>query len=171
LPPALFFAVFCILARDLTSFFRIARIITGAMTAPYAKQYQSGPPHRLLLDSMAVAPVVTILFLAAMVLFALRMGEWSRETRLLGFLGGAMIAVHALLPSQNLRYIVCADPVVRLAVAAFLAFELRDRPRIAVALLAVNALIELQLFHRIFVSAAVYDPVTRELLHALGMLP
>jgi hypothetical protein len=171
LPPALFFAVFCLLARDLGSFFRIARIITGAMTAPYAEQYQSGPPHRLLLDSMAVAPLVTILFLAAIVMFALRRSEWSAEARLLGLLGAGMIAVHALLPSQNLRYIVCADPVVRLAVAAFLAFELRDRPRIAMALLAANALIELLLFQRIFVTAAVYDPVTRDLLHALRMLP
>lgn len=171
LPPALFFAVFCILARDVTSFFRIAHIITSAMTAPYAEQYQSGPPHRLLIDSMAVAPVVTILFLAAIVMFALRPGEWSRRARLLAFLAGGMIAVHALLPSQNLRYIVCADPVVRLAVAAFLAFELRDRPRIAVALLAGNALVELLLFQQIFVTAAVYDPVTQELLHALKMLP
>jgi 4-amino-4-deoxy-L-arabinose transferase-like glycosyltransferase len=171
MPPALFFAVFCALARDVTSFFRITHIITNAMTAPYAEQYQSGPPHRLLIDSMAVAPVVTILFLAAIVTFALRMKEWPREVRLLAFLAAGMIAVHALLPSQNLRYIVCADPVVRLTVAAFLAFELRGRPRIAVALLAVNALIELQLFHRIFVTAAVYDPVTQELLHALKMVP
>ncbi|MGA8808514.1 MAG: glycosyltransferase family 39 protein, partial [Thermoanaerobaculia bacterium] len=170
-PPALFFAVFCALARDVTSFFRITQIITGAMRAPYAEQYQSGPPHRLLIDSMAIAPVVTTLFLAAIVMFALRIGEWSRETRLLGFLGTGMIAVYALLPSQNLRYIVCADPAVRLTVAAFLAFELRGRPRIAVALLAINALIELQIFHQIFVTAAVYDPVTQELLHALKMLP
>jgi 4-amino-4-deoxy-L-arabinose transferase-like glycosyltransferase len=176
LPPALFFAVFCILARDVGSFFRITHIITSAMTAPYAERFQSGPPHRLLIDSMAVAPVVTVLFLAAITMFALRpgssfMGEWSREARLLGFLAGGMIAVHALLPSQNLRYIVCADPVVRLVVAAFLAFELRDRPRIAIAVLAVNALIELQLFHHVFVTAAVYDPVTQELLHALKMVP
>lgn len=171
LPPACFFAVFCLLARDVTSFFRITRIITGAMRAPYAEQYQSGPPHRLLIDSMAVAPLVTILFLAALVLFALRMGEWPREARLLSFLGAGMIAVHALLPSQNLRYIVCADPLVRLTVAAFLTFELRDRPRIAMALLTVNAVIELHLFHRIFLTAAVYDPVTQELLHALKMLP
>lgn len=171
LPPACFFAVFCILARDLTSFFRITRIITGAMDAPYAEQYQSGPPHRLLIDSMAVAPLVTTLFLAAIVIFALRIGEWAREARLLALLGGGMIAVHALLPSQNLRYIVCADPLIRLTVAAFLAFELRNRPRLAMAFLAVNALIELQLFHRIFLTAAVYDPVTRELLHALKMLP
>jgi len=171
LPPALFFAVFCALARDFTSFFHITHIITSAMTAPYAEQYQSGPPHRLLIDSMAVAPIVTMLFFAAIVTLALRMKEWSRDVRLLAFLAAGMIAIHALLPSQNLRYIVCADPLVRLTVAAFLAFELRDRPRIAIALLVVNALIELLLFHRIFVTAAVYDPVTQELLHALKMLP
>jgi predicted anti-sigma-YlaC factor YlaD len=84
---------------------------------------------------VAVAPVVTILFRAAIVMFALRSSEWPRETRLLTFLAGGMIAVHALLPSQNLRYIVCADPIVRLAVAAFLAFELRSRPRAAIALI------------------------------------
>lgn len=171
LPPACFFAVFCLLARDLGSFFRIAGIITSAMRAPYAEQYQSGPPHRLLIDSLAIAPVVTMLFLAAIVMFALRMKEWSREARLVAFLGGGMIAVHALLPSQNLRYIVCADPLVRLSVAAFLAFELRDRPRVTAVLLLVNALIELGLFSRVFMTAAVYDPVTQELLRALKMLP
>ena len=171
LPPVCFFAVFCVLARDTSSFFRITQIIMSVMRAPYAQQYQSGPPHRLLIDSMAVAPVVTIVFLAAIVMFALRVSDWSRDVRLLGFLGAGMIAVHAFLPSQNLRYIVCADPVVRLSVAAFLGFELRDRPRIAIALLVVNAIIELQLFHQIFVTGAVYDPVTQDLLHALKMLP
>ena len=65
LPPCLFYAVFCLLARDLTSFFRIAHIITSMMNAPYAAQYQSGPPHRLLIDFLAIAPLVTMAFIAA----------------------------------------------------------------------------------------------------------
>ncbi|HEX7829913.1 MAG TPA: glycosyltransferase family 39 protein, partial [Thermoanaerobaculia bacterium] len=71
-PPFFFFAIYCLLARDVTSFFRIASIITNAMTAPYAEQYQSGPPHRLLLDLFAVAPIATILAIAALVTSALR---------------------------------------------------------------------------------------------------
>jgi 4-amino-4-deoxy-L-arabinose transferase-like glycosyltransferase len=170
-PPALFFAVFCLLARDVTSFFRIARIITGVMGAPYADQLQSGPPHRLLLDSLAVAPLVTMLFIALAVMMALRPGAFPREQRHLALLAAGIFAVHAVIPSQNLRYIVSADPFVRLAVAAFLVNELRDRPRILLAALLVNTFVELKLFYDIFMTGGVYDPVTQNLLRALRMVP
>src|SRR5207248_1113822 len=65
LPPLLCFAVFCALARDVTSFFRVARITTSTMSMPYAAQYQSGPPHRLLVDFLLIAPLVTMAFIAA----------------------------------------------------------------------------------------------------------
>lgn len=171
LPPALFFVVFCILARDVTSFFRIAHIITSQMTAPYAEQYQSGPLHRLIIDSLAVAPVTMMFAIAASIVVALRPGAFPRELRHLAVLAAGMFAVHALLPSQNLRYIVCADPLLRLIVAAFLVAELRDKPRVLFALLLINAAVELKVFHAIFIAGEVYDPVTNNLMRALKMMP
>ncbi len=172
LPPGLYFAVFCLLARDVMSFFRIARITTSVMRAPYAEALQSGPPHRLILDSLAVAPLVTMFFIAAAVMMALRPDTFPRELRRLALLAAGIMAVHAMVvPSQNLRYIVSADPFVRLVVAAFLVTELRERPRILLTALLVNAVVELTLFHDIFIAGAVYDPVTQNLLQALRMVP
>jgi 4-amino-4-deoxy-L-arabinose transferase-like glycosyltransferase len=171
LPPFLFFAVFCLLARDVTSFFRIAHIITSAMTAPYAAAYQSGPPQRLIIDSLAVAPIITMLAIAAIAIIALRRDAFTPAHRYLAVLVGGFIAVHAILPSQNLRYIVCADPLLRILVAAFIAIELRDRTRVVITLLVINAAVELALFHRIFITGGVYDPVTQNLLRALRMVP
>jgi 4-amino-4-deoxy-L-arabinose transferase-like glycosyltransferase len=172
-PPLLFFAMYCVLARDVPSFFSIVRIITSSMTAPYAEQYQSGPPHRMLLDLMAVAPIVTIVAMAALVTCALR--NSSSELRHIALLAAGMFAVHALLPSQNLRYIAPVDPLLRIIAAAFVAGALfageRRAPKWLAAILLINAASELALFHRIFVVAQVYDPVTDNLLRALKMLP
>jgi 4-amino-4-deoxy-L-arabinose transferase-like glycosyltransferase len=173
-PPIVFALVYSALARDVTSFFRVADIITSAMTAPYAEQYQSGPPHRLILDSLSVAPVVTLLALAGAIAIALRPGEFSREHRHVAVLMTGLLAVHALLPSQNLRYIVAADPLMRVLAAAFVFHELRARLRTTAAIgtgIAANAAIELSLFWTVFVTARVYDPVTDNLLRALKMLP
>lgn len=170
LPPFLFYAVFCALARDLTSFFRIARIITSAMTAPYAEQYQSGPPHRLLLDSLAIAPLVTIVALAAIVGIGLRRDAFAPPYRQLALLAAGILAVHAALPSQNLRYIVAADPLLRILGAAFLLHDARPGRWLGGAL-AVNAAAELLLFHRVFIAGQVYDPVTDHVFRALQMLP
>jgi 4-amino-4-deoxy-L-arabinose transferase-like glycosyltransferase len=153
LPPALFFGVFCLLARDVTSFFRIARIITSVMDAPYARQYQSGPPHRLLIDFMLIAPLVTIAFLAA---------AWARRREPIVVLAAGILIVHSLISSKNLRYVVTADPLMRLVVAS--AFPRRT-------FLIVNGVIELALFYVIFIRSNVYDPVTYELLRALRMVP
>jgi hypothetical protein len=81
-----------------------------------------------------------------------------------------MFAVHALLPSQNLRYIAPVDPLLRILAAAFLVGE-RESPKWLPAMLLINAVAELALFHQIFISGQVYDPVTDNLLRALKMLP
>ena len=152
-PPALYFAVFCLLARDVTSFFRVARITTSTVGAPWAAQYQSGPPQRLLIDFMAVAPIVTIAFLIA---------AYVQRREPLVILAAGILVVHSLISSKNLRYVVTADPLMRLLVASVF-------PR--KAFLAVNAVAELVLFYIIFIANNVYDPVTDELFHALKMLP
>jgi hypothetical protein len=159
MPPLLFFAVYCALARDVTSFFRIAQIITSSMTAPYAAQYQSGPPHRLLIDLLAIAPLVTIAAIAAVTSY--------RDDLTVLVIG--ILAVHALLPSQNVRYVLAADPLLRIMVAWWAVSAFRGRALIAI--LALNALIEVKLFHSIFITGGVYDPVTDSVLRALRMLP
>ena len=157
LPPMLYVAVFCVLAGDATKFFQVARLTTSTMNAPYPAQFQSGPPHRLLIDFLAVAPLVTIAFLGAA--FAAR----SPEQRQVLILAAGILVVHSLLSSKNLRYVIAADPFMRLLVASWM-------PR-RKWLLIVNAAVELFLFHTIFVTSNVYDPVTHELLRALRMLP
>jgi 4-amino-4-deoxy-L-arabinose transferase-like glycosyltransferase len=164
LPPALFFVVFCILARDVGSFFRIARIITSAMDAPYAAQLQNGPPQRVLIDFLAIAPLVSIAFIAT----ACRIRPAPRSSGQLCtlLLAAGILVVHALLPSKNLRYVVAADPFMRL----FVASRLPGTWWTAVALV-VNAGVELLIFRNVFVRWGVYDPTTNELLRALRMVP
>jgi 4-amino-4-deoxy-L-arabinose transferase-like glycosyltransferase len=174
LPPLLFMAVFCVLSASFMKFFRVAWIITSEMGASYAAQYQGGPPHRVLIDFLAIAPVVTVTAILAGGFVALRRasveeGDWQ----LLLLLGG-IIAVHALLPSKNLRYLIEADPPIRLLVASFAWREVRARGLgwpTAIAALVMNGAVELMLFVAIFIRGDVYDPVTATVLRALEMLP
>jgi 4-amino-4-deoxy-L-arabinose transferase-like glycosyltransferase len=164
LPPILFVIVFCALARDVGSFFRIARIITSVMDAPYAELFQNGPPQRVLIDFVAIAPLVTIAFIAA----ACRIPPGPRRSghAFTLLLAAGILIVHSLVPSKNLRYIVTADPFMRLLVASWL-----PRTRWTAAALVINAIVELALFHYIFVRFAVYDPTTSELMRSLNMVP
>jgi len=154
IPPALYFIVFCILAGDVTTFFKIAHLTTSTIAAPYATQMQSGPPQRLLIDLMAIAPLVTIAFIAAAV---------SDRTKV-ALIAVGIIVVHSLLSTKNVRYVVSADPLMRIAVAAWLPVRFRK-------LVLLNAALELYFFYVIFIAGGVYDPVTSNLLRALRMIP
>ena len=154
IPPALYFLVFCALAGDVATFFKIAHLTTLTIDAPYPTQFQNGPPQRMLIDLMALAPLVTTAFIAAAV---------SDRTKV-ALIAAGMIAVHALLLSKNVRYIVAADSLMRIAVAAYVPPRLR-------ALIVVNAVLEIYFFYVIFIAGAVYDPVTANLLRALKMIP
>jgi len=170
LPPFLYFAVFCLLAHDVTSFFKVAHLTTSTIGAEYPEQYQNGPPQRLIIDLMAVAPVVTLAMIAACGWVAARAREATRNQRHLLVLLGGILVVHGLLSSKNLRYIVPVEPLARLLAATFLCGTVRDRRWVAVAIV-INAVIELLLFRAIFIAGNVYDPVTDDLLRALKMLP
>jgi len=161
LPPVLYVAVFCLLARDVTSFFTIARLTTSTIGAPYADQFQNGPPQRFLIDLIAIAPLVTLIAIIA--IGSLR----TPAQRHVAFLAIGIIAVHALISSKNVRYVVTADSPMRILAASWLATDMRR----AWILIAINAAIELAIFHQVFITAGVYDPVTHDLLHALRMLP
>jgi hypothetical protein len=154
IPPALYFVVFCVLAGDVTTFFKIAHLTTSTIGAPYAIQMQSGPPQRLLIDLMAFAPLVTIAFIAAA----------ASDRARVALIAAGMIIVHSLLATKNVRYVVPADPLMRIAVAAWLPVRMRT-------LVVINAALELYLFYVIFIAGGVYDPVTANLFRALRMIP
>jgi len=170
LPPFLYFAVFCLLAHDVTSFFRIAHLTTSTIGAEYPEQYQNGPAQRLIIDFMAVAPAVTMLAIAAGGWIATQWRERTREQQNVFVLFAGIMLLHSLLSSKNLRYVVSADSPARLLVSTFLCTTVNDRRWIA-ALLIANAAIELLLFRTIFLQGNVYDPITDDLLRALKMLP
>jgi 4-amino-4-deoxy-L-arabinose transferase-like glycosyltransferase len=163
-PPLLYYLGFCALAHDFTSFFRLGRMITSAIAAPYVAQYQAGPPHRPLIDLFITAPLVSLLAVAALPLVTEK-----RERALVLFIVLAL-AVFGVLPSKNLRFTIVVDPVVRL-LAAWLVVSRGASNRVIAAFAAANAAIELELFQTIFAKGAVYDPVTQALLQAVGAVP
>jgi branched-subunit amino acid transport protein len=174
LPPLLFATIFCLLSSSVTKFFRVAWIITSEMGAPYAQQYQSGPPQRILIDFLAIAPLVTVGAIVAGGILLLRRAEREGGEWHLAILLAGIVAVHALLPSKNLRYLIEADPLARLLLASLAWKEIRARGLswITAAIgLVLNGAVELMLFVTVFVRHAVYDPVTDLLLRALDMLP
>jgi len=167
LPPLLSFAIFAALSRSVTAAFRIARILDGAMHASYAVQYQSGPPHRLLFDFFVAAPFVSLLAAGAIAVVVLGYAR-EREARALAAFVIIGFAAMALAPTKNLRFLVVLDPMVRIAAAWLLA----SRSTITLAAVGIaNAVIELEIFHAVFIERTVYDPVTDALLSALGALP
>jgi len=170
LPPFLYVAIFCLLAHDVTSFFRIAHLTTSTIGAEYPEQYQNGPAQRLIIDFMAVAPIVTMLAIAAAGWIVTQWRERTREQQNIFVLFAAIMAVHSILSSKNLRYVVSADAPARLLVSTFLCTMVSDR-RWIIALLIANAAVELMLFRTIFLQGNVYDPITDDLLRALKMLP
>jgi 4-amino-4-deoxy-L-arabinose transferase-like glycosyltransferase len=174
LPPVLFAAVFCLLAGSVIKFFQIGMILTSAMDASYVHQFQSGPPQRILIDFLAIAPIVTVATIVAAAFVLLRRREHEDAEWHLLLLLAAVAGAHAILPSKNLRYIVEADPLARILAASFFWREIRSRGwgmLAAVAGVAINGAVELMIFVTIFVRYDVYDPVTAQLLRALGMLP
>lgn len=165
-PPLLWWGALAALSRDVTMPFRTARLVASAMSARYVVQYQSGPPHRLLFDFFVVAPFVTVLACAAVVLLLLDAKADRRARALAAFLILGF-AAFSLVASKNLRFVVMLDPFMRLAAASIVA----TRASTLLAVAAANIVIELELFRALFLTGAVYDPVTHALLDALGAVP
>jgi dolichyl-phosphate-mannose-protein mannosyltransferase len=165
LPPVLFFVGFCALAQDTGSFFRVAGMFMSQTGTPYIAQLQSGAPQRVLIDFMAIAPIVTVAFIGAAC--SIKPGAARTAGQLSTVLvGGGILVVHSLIPSKNLRFLVAADPFMRLLVASWL-----PSTRWTIAALVFNGVVELVIFQYVFVYWGVYDPTTNELLRALRMLP
>jgi 4-amino-4-deoxy-L-arabinose transferase-like glycosyltransferase len=168
-PPLVTLIGFLLHARSLDGFFGVVNALSGATAHQYVKQYQNGPPHRVLFDLFALAPLTCLLAAAALALIARRPDEAEPGTRLLSLFTVAVVLVFAAISSKNLRYAVALDSCARLLGAwALLAFF---RERIAWVVVVVVCASELALFHQVFIAGAVYDPVTDNLLRALEAIP
>ena len=174
IPPILYYAGFSLLTRSAGMFFRIGELVTSAMSAPYVVQYQSGPPHRLLFDFFVTTPLISILAATAIVVIALTFSKRGNE-RSIGVFVLVTVAVFAMVPSKNLRFHVMLDPFFRLLAAWIIASTAVTvnacRSWTLGGVAAVNAIIEIEIFHTIFIAHGGYDPVTQTLLQALGALP
>ncbi len=145
----------------------------GTKNAPYIEGYNSGPPHRILSDFFLVAPFTTAIALIALAFALFEWKELSPGLRALMVVLVWTLVAASLSPVKNLRYAVNSDGLLR-ALAAWFVLE-RCLPKFGrasgVALVAGNALYELWIFHRVFITGGVYDPVTAELARALSMTP
>jgi hypothetical protein len=150
IPPFLYFFIFVILSGSPGDFFHILSTVAGASGAPYAAQYQAGPPHRILLDLFTLSPLITILAISA-----IRLDLLSEITILL-------MLVFAITPSKNVRYAIMIDPLLRILAAS---------TRIRWFFFAAVAVADLWLFCAVFIRAQIYDPVSDNLLRALRVIP
>lgn len=174
-PPALFALVSTVPAGGVTPLVRMVRTVLAAFSrVPYAQQYQAGPPHRVLFDLFVLAPIVCLAGVAAVTVLAYRPAQADRTMVWIGVTLGVSLVAFSLLSLKNVRLLVTADPLIRILAAWLFVRHPLVRPRWAVTatvlLIVVNAIAELAIFHRVFVAAAVYDPVTENLLRALGAI-
>jgi 4-amino-4-deoxy-L-arabinose transferase-like glycosyltransferase len=172
LPPLAHVAGFMLWSHSFGDFFRVATAEASTTFAEYPTRYQSGPPQRILFDLFVLAPLVLLLATAALALIGRnwKMPEHS-GARVLALWTVSLAGVLSLIVSKNVRYAVGLDPALRI-LAAFAILELtRARRALTAATIAVIGVSELLTFHTIFIRAAVYDPVTDNLLRALRAIP
>ena len=153
---ALYVAGFVALTRSPMLLWRFARAVSSVGAHPYSVRHQSGPLHRLPLDLFALGPGAVLL---------------ATRSPLGPELGGAMLILLTLgvVPAtKNVRLALPADGLLRVAAGATLA-AMPDLVGAGCALVAMVA--ELWIFRRVFLQAGVYDPVTTNVLVALGMVP
>jgi dolichyl-phosphate-mannose-protein mannosyltransferase len=166
LPPILYFLVGSALSGSIADFAAVARTPVATVAAEYPTKYQAGPPHRLLIDLFALSPLVCI---GACFALAFLIDMIDAGARRLAVVTLAVLVVFCVAPSKNVRYVIFVDPLLRLLVGWMLAARLRTR--IALALVVLDAVVELTLFLQIFLDGGVYDPVSDNLFRALKIIP
>jgi hypothetical protein len=117
----------------------------------YTARYQSGAPHRLLVDLVLVSPFVVLLA-------AQQVG--------MVLLVAAIVIPHAAAPVRNVRNILAADLLMR-AAAAVVLVALESIAASALGLLALIAYDAITAYR----LRKIYDPVTAGLTRELGMSP
>jgi hypothetical protein len=175
--PVLYWAGFSWLNHDAHVFFTMLRVEAGALHQTYAVQYQSGAPHRYLVDLVALCPVSTLGALGALALLVAEPArDDTRGARQLAWLFGVTLATLSLAWAKTARFGVGLDALACLLCGWFVVRVCeRASPasawRWASGAIALAACVDLAIVERVFVTRAVYDPTTDGVLRALDMLP
>lgn len=172
-PPFLFVFEFCLLTRGVSDFLRLFHIMRS-MHIDYVALYQGGPPHRPLFDLFLLAPLVCLLAAGAVVIVSSRVIGSEAGVRRLVLVTVITLVIYALL-SKNVRFVVMVDPMLRLLAGWVVVKHLLGPGRFGltglVGVAIVNGVVEIFLFHTVFIVHKVYDPVTANLLRALNAIP
>lgn len=168
-PPLVNAAVFALLVGDAGAYAEVLRAVHSTVDAPYPAEYMSGPPYRLVLDLMALTPVVVLMAIAA---YGLLLDRGTAASRMTALLVVASLLPFGVVGAQVVRLVIATDTLMCLLAAWGLVTALRTRgrwwvPAITAGAVAANCWV----FWVISVRHEVYDPVSDNLLRALGIIP
>jgi hypothetical protein len=167
-PPVVSTAVLALLARDLGAPMRMIRAVQASSGSAYAQEYLAGPPYRLIVDLLVLAPVVVLVAIASLGLLPDR---GTRSSRQIAVALGLSLLSFAFLGVQLVRLVVVSDVLLAVLAAWGLVAVTRGRPWWWAASVAATAVaVDVWVF-RALASHGVYDPTTYDVLSALGFLP
>lgn len=173
--PLLAFAGFLVWVGNASEWRSLVDLATRSADGAYVRAYMAGPPHRVLVDLLVLAPVASLL---AIVGAAAPRGAGPKEPafRLVkSFLLAGLVAA-ACLP-KNVRFTAALEPALAVVAAQGLASLAASaesawrRTVVTVLPLAGIGLGSWLLFARVFLERGVYDPTTIDLLTALDAVP
>jgi 4-amino-4-deoxy-L-arabinose transferase-like glycosyltransferase len=173
LAPAVFATWYALLAGGLGAFVDMARCVLESLHHEYATQYYGGAPHRNVVDLVALCAPTTLLAIAATgALLDRTAPEVRGARRLAAFIGASLVLFSLRL--QVLRFVVGIDALACL-LAAWLVVHATSRATRSTLWLGASVTIvvaaDLALFQRVFLTGAVYDPTSVDVLRALDMIP
>jgi 4-amino-4-deoxy-L-arabinose transferase-like glycosyltransferase len=163
-------------AGDLHTLLGVGRVILESPASnTYAQAYGGGPWSRYLVDLLLLAPWTTALGIAGLGLAARGVRERTRGDARVWLAIVVLGTLVAYAPfTKNVRYVALIEVPLR-ALATLLLWELANASRsrrglaFAVALLLALCAVDWLGFQRIFVEAALYDPMTASLLVLRGL--
>jgi hypothetical protein len=176
---------FCLVSHSFTSMFAIVAKCTHDVSLnEYCVQYQNGPFYGYFINLLTIMPLATLLF--PLSLYLLYTQDWSHPllryvaSFAVGFLSIMLLGCACTEGAFfNLRYILSLDAPLCLVVAAGILELTRRAIRLPlvwrvgglVLVLTANLALEWRIFYQIFVTQAIYDPISLSIYHALRLIP
>lgn len=176
---ALWLALLLVSGMKLRWFRELLRRQLRQGDTPYTWAYQTGAWHRLIVDLLLLSPLP--------VLVALLGAESQSQVRPVMMFAAVLLATHIGLPLRNVRTVLAVDLLVRMVAGVVLVGVAREGGTTIVLVLREEHTVSFSAFAvvfgvlflasdvrtwaRVFRGGRVYDPVTANLVRALGMAP